>query len=313
MKRFLLLALVLPALALRAGDTCKLGIYVLSLYDFKVKEKSFNTNFWMWRVYRQKSGFDFEKTTEIVNAKAAEFGNQQIDNREPYNWTTQMVKAETRMDWKVGNYPFDRQKLIIELEDSHYDTSALILLADKENSRLDPNIRFGDFEITGFQISDGVHTYPTTYGDPALKGQSSYSRITAVVTLARKNSWRLLIMLITGLVVAFAIGVSSLYISPKHSSPRMGLCVGALFSSVGSKYVTENIVPPGSSWTLVSNLHNLTFIAILVIIIISIRSIINFENGKLEKTLKWDRRWFRAVLGVYLLLFFSLIGMAAWS
>ncbi|MBL7812110.1 MAG: hypothetical protein JNL57_07785 [Bacteroidetes bacterium] len=313
-KILVFLAIACACRSTAAKDTCRVGLYITSLYDFKIKEKSFNTSFWLWRVYKDTGHqFDFARTTEVVNAKKAEFGPYQTDDRKPYIWSTQQVKAEVRQDWKVGNYPFDHQKLVIELEDSHYDLDALLCVADTANSRMDPGIHFGDFHIAGFRVYDQQHKYPTTYGDPNLKGSSSYSRIVAEITLERKNSWRLLVMLITGLVVAFAIALSSLYISPKHSSPRMGLCVGGLFSSVGSKYVTENIVPPGSSWTLVGNLHNLTFIAILVIIIVSIRSIINFENGKLEMTLGKDRNWFRAILGVYSACFALLIALAAWS
>ena len=40
-------------------------------------------------------------------------------------------------NWDVSRFPFDVQKMRIEIEDAEYDTSQVIYVADKENSKLD--------------------------------------------------------------------------------------------------------------------------------------------------------------------------------
>jgi hypothetical protein len=53
---------------------------------------------------------------------------------------------------------------------------------------------------------------------------------------------------------------------------RIGLCGGAIFASVGNKYVVDNSLPPASSFTLADAIEVSTFLtiifAILVVVII---------------------------------------------
>ncbi len=59
-------------------------------------------------------------------------------------------------------------------------------------------------------------------------------------------------------------------IKPREPESRLGLAVGGLFAAVGNKYIVEGIVPNTTQNTLIDTIHNVTFGAILIIVIMTI-------------------------------------------
>ncbi|TAF98622.1 MAG: hypothetical protein EAZ44_11235 [Cytophagia bacterium] len=283
------------------ADTCKVGVDITALYDFKIKENSFTTIFWMWRVYKNDS-LDFSDGVDIVNSKNYTFGKLNKDKRGKQTWTTQKIKAECQAGWKINNFPFDKQKLRVYFDDSRYDVNSLIMVADKKNSRIDDDLKFADWKITDFRIEDKIKTYKTTYGDPLLEGSSQYSQITMFIELERKGSMMTYFKILTGLFFSFAISLSVSLIPEKFFASRMPVCVGGLFSAVGSKYIAENIVPSTNEFTLIDIIHNITFLYILLCIISGIIAMQTSVNKSVKEAHKWDIKSFFTLLISYIML-----------
>lgn len=55
-------------------DTASLGIYINSIYDFRLDEKSFMADLWLWINYKNDS-LEFENVVDIPNSKTAEFSH----------------------------------------------------------------------------------------------------------------------------------------------------------------------------------------------------------------------------------------------
>lgn len=55
-------------------DTASLGIYINSIYDFKLDEKGFMADMWLWINYKNDS-LEFENVIDIPNSKTAEFSH----------------------------------------------------------------------------------------------------------------------------------------------------------------------------------------------------------------------------------------------
>lgn len=290
-------------------DTCKVGIYITSLYDFKIKEGSFTTIFWFWRVY-QNDSLDFNEGIDIVNAKQSSFGKPLKDKKGKYTWTTQKIKTECKTAWEVSKFPFDKQIFSIKFDDSFYDASKLVMKADKKNSKIDDSVKFPDWDITKFEINDHIKTYKTTYGDPTLEGTSDYSQVTIDIHLERTGSWLTYFKLLTGLFFAFLISLSVSLVPEKFFASRMPVCVGGLFSAVGSKYVAENTVPSTTSFTLIDAIHNFTFLYILFCIISGIIAMQISIKYDVKTARRWDVRAFFYLLGSYILIVW---GMTAWA
>ncbi len=49
-------------------DTCKVGVYITSLYDLNFSDNSFSTVYWLWFTYTN-DGLDPLKSFEVLNTK----------------------------------------------------------------------------------------------------------------------------------------------------------------------------------------------------------------------------------------------------
>lgn len=301
-KAYLLIFLFLRiSFCFAQKDTCVVGIYINSLYDFKLDDKSFMADFWIWQIYKNDS-LNFEKPIEVTNSKSADFGHYSLEKKAGVNWVSQKCKAQMMQEWDVSRFPFDRQVLRIELENPEYDTSQVIYKADQQNSRIDTSFNSKEWRIESFSIKEDIHTYETTYGDPELSGRSSYPRIVAQIEIKRNNSWRMLTKMLTGAYVAFLISALVFFVSSENQDSRFALCVGGLFAAIGNKYIVESMVPSTSTSTLMDNVHNLTFLFILLIVCIIIISLRLFESGNERKrklSLLLDKFSFFTVIVVY--------------
>lgn len=263
-------------------DTCKIGMYINSVYDFKLDDKSYMADFWLWMNYRNDS-LKFENDIEITNSKTADFSHYSIEKKAGWNWAAQKCRAQLIHQWDVSKFPFDKQQLRIEIEDSQLDTSKLIYIADVENSKIDSSFSTGEWCIEEFSVKQDVKTYQTTYGNPSLSGKSSYPRVVGEITIRRKNSWIKLVKLLTGVYVAFLISCIVFFVSNESQDSRFCLCVGGIFAAIGNKYIVESVVPSSTTNTLMDNVHTLTFIFILLITIVMIISLRLFQSGDEQK------------------------------
>jgi hypothetical protein len=282
-------------------DTCSIGIYVNSIYDFRLDEKSFTADFWMWLNYTNDS-LTFEDGLEIPNSKSVEFSHFGVEIKSGKTWASQKCKAQMMHQWDVSKFPFDKQQLRIEIEDSQYDTSRLVYKADKENSRIDTTFNSNEWFIESFAINADIRTYETTYGNPELSGTSSYPRIVAEIIIRRNNSWLMLGKMLTGAYAAFLISCLVFFVSSENQDSRFGLCVGGLFAAIGNKYIVESVVPSSTTNTLMDNVHNLTFMFILLIVGIIIISLTLFESEdphKKVKSLLLDKIAFFSIVALY--------------
>lgn len=281
-------------------DTVKVGIYITSIYDLKLGDESFGVDFWMWVHYKNDSLVPLE-TTEFVNAKEYTYTLPYLEKKGNINWASQKCKALVKNPWNIENFPFDRQKISIELEESDNDTSAMVYIADIKNSTYDKNININGWKIIDFKIEAVTHTYQTTYGDPELTGESSYPE--AVITLIlERDSLGLFIKLFTGVYVAFLISLMVFFIDPVDIDPRFGLSVGGIFAAVGNKYIVDSILPESIKFTLVDIIHDLTFAYILITIVLSIYSLYKFKKGKEKLSKRIDYYSFFSLLITFIIL-----------
>ncbi len=270
----------LPGGAVQAQDKAKVGLFVTSIYDLNLGEKSFKVDFWLWSIFDKGLALDIN-SIELPDAKEIERGEPIVIEKGKKLWVQQKIKAEIKKDWDIRKFPFDRQSLEIVLEEMELDSSALVYEADAENTGLDKELAIDGWKIAKTAVAASERVYDTTYGDPDLKGTSSYARIVLTVDLVRSDMI-LFFKLFTGVYVAFLISILVFFIDPAECDPRFGLSVGGLFAAVGNKYIVDGVLPQSPIFTLVDSVHSLTFVFIMFTIAISIISLA-LKKKELEK------------------------------
>lgn len=313
MKKLILLILFIVAFSTSAKssvqkDTCYVGMYILSLTDFKIDDQSFKADFWIWFVYDNDS-LKIQDAIEIPDAKSVEFSNFSNEKKGGKNWAQVKCKAVINKEWDVTHFPFDKQLLRIHVEHTLNDANTLIFMADSENSKIDSTFALDGWRIDSINTFGFNKSYNTTFGDPVLKGSSHYPAVSTEIYMTREHSASILVKMLTGVYVAFSIALLGFLIKPSLAD-RLGLCVGGIFAAVGNKYIIESIVPSSTANTLLDSIHNLTFVFILIMIAITVISLkwADTENEKLAlRSQKLDRISFFVLVSVFIIVNFVLI------
>lgn len=284
-------------------DTVTVGVYINSIHDIDFKEKQYTINLWLWLKYRNVE-FDFSKYLEVPTAKIVDKSFYTIDTLDDGRIYMMMkLQCIMRDSWKIDNFPFDKQKLRFTIENSQYDSDALVFIEDTIGGHYSKwtisgwNVIPDSFNITTYQKK-----YETGFGDEDLiKPQTKFSTFRMQVGIER-DSWWLFLKLFIGMYISFLLSFLCFYIHRDSIDSRFSLTVGSLFCVIGNKYVVDSSLPESSTFTLVDSLHGLTLFFIFAIVTCSVYAFNLIKRDQIEQSERFDKRASSILLIVYLVL-----------
>ena len=290
-------------------DTVKVGVYVTSIHDIDFKEKEYNLNLWLWMRYKKRD-FDFLQNLEVPQAKTVEKSFAVIDSSGEEIYLQMKLLCLMKDSWRIDNFPFDHQTLRFSIENSQFDSSSLVFVADTVGAHYDPRFTLRGWSIDSCILSTGTRIYETGFGDPTLaKPQTKYSVFRLRMSITRDANglfWKMFL----GMYIAFLIAYVCFYIHSDGMDSRFGLSVGSLFAVVGNKYIIDSALPESTTFTLVDTLHGLTLFSIFIIITATAYSLYLVKKGQLKKAVRFDMLVAQILLVLYIGLNFYFIAKA---
>lgn len=295
-------ALLLPARAVVAApDTVVCGVYITSIHNIDFKAKEYTTDLWLWLRYKNKK-FDFLQNLEVPQAKSVNRSFSTIDTSNGRVYLLMKLQCVMKDEWATENFPFDRQKLRFSIENSQFDKSALIFVADTTGKHFDPRFTLRKWRIDSLNITTGTKVYETAFGDTSIKTpKTEYSNYRVKLQIER-NAMGLFWKMFLGMYLAFLIAFMCFFIHTDGIDSRFGLSVGALFAVVGNKYIVDSALPESTTFTLVDTLHGITLFFILVIMVANSYVLKLAKQEKLEKAARFDKVCAWVVMAVFLFL-----------
>jgi hypothetical protein len=282
-------------------DTVRTGIYITSIHDIDFKQKEYTITFWLWLKYKYKD-FDFLQNLQVPSAKTVSRSFATVDSSNDRIFMLMKLQCVMKDSWKIGNFPFDQQKLRLSIENSQYDSHSLVFIADTLGKHYDPRFTLNGWNIDSCIISTGLKAYETGFGDESLaKPHSEYSAFRVRLSIRRDASglfWKMFI----GMYIAFLIAYVCFYIHPDGIDSRFGLSVGSLFAVIGNKYIIDSSLPESTSFTLVDTLHGVTLFFIFIIISATAYSLKLVKEGKEKQAGKFDMIFAQGILLLYIIL-----------
>ncbi len=282
-------------------DTVSTGLYITSIHDIDFKQNEYTINFWLWLRYKNKA-FDFAQNLEIPQAKSFTKLYSTIDSSKGEIYTLMKVQCIMKDSWKIGNFPFDKQKLRLSLENSQFDSKDLIFVSDTSGKHYDPRFTLRDWIIDSFIVSTGIKAYETNFGDKSiLKPHEEYSSYKVRISIHRDATdlfWKMFL----GMYVAFLISYICFYIHADNIDSRFGLSVGSLFAAIGNKYIIDSSLPESTTFTLVDTLHGLTLFFIFAVVTSSVYSLKLVKQNKLKEANRFDMIAAQVFLVIYIAL-----------
>lgn len=282
-------------------DTVRTGIYITSIHDIDFKQKEYTISFWLWLKYKNKE-FDFVNNLEVPQAKSVEKSFSTIDTSNGRVYLQMKLQCVMKDSWRIGNFPFDEQKLRLSIENSQFDSTAFVFLPDTAGRQFDPRFTLRGWNIDSCVINAGTRVYETAFGDDeAVQPRSAYSNFRVRLSITREANglfWKMFL----GMYIAFLISFICFYIHADGMDSRFGLSVGALFAVIGNKYIIDSSLPESASFTLVDMLHGITLFFIMAIIGANAYSLQLIKKDKVAQARRFDNRAAVVFLLVYILL-----------
>ena len=259
-------------------------------------------DFYVWYNYLNDS-LKLNETFELVNSTEFKKVGESHEKYGSVNYSTFRCNSVVKKEWDVSNFPFDKQKVEIIIEDIEDDNSKLVFVPDITASKIDKDVKLEGWEIKDFGIKVIDHVYETNYGDPSIPVDeySTYSRVVVYYTLEREGAG-LFFKLFVGLFISVLISMLTFFVNPTDLDPRFGLSVGAIFAAIASQYVISSTLPQNQKLTLVDILHDISFIFIFICILISTLSLRLIKKGNEKASAKLDRSSFIFLGVTYLIL-----------
>jgi hypothetical protein len=281
-------------------DTVSVGIYITSIHDIDFKQKEYTVTFWLWLRYKNKA-FDFNQNLEVPQAKTVNKSFTTMDTTGGKVYMQMKLQCVMKDSWKIGNFPFDRQKLRLSIENSQFDSRSLVFVPDTAGKHYDTRFALNGWQVDSFITLTGTRIYETGFGDASLaRPRTEYSNFRVRISIIRDAGglfWKMFL----GMYIAFLIAYVCFYIHFDSMDSRFGLSVGSLFAVVGNKYIIDSSLPESSSFTLVDTLHGLTLAFIFAVITASAYSLKLVKQGKERQAERFDMIAAQILLLVYLL------------
>lgn len=282
-------------------DTVHVGIYITSIHDIDFKQKEFTATFWLWLKYKNPK-LDFVNNLEIPNAKTVEKTFSTIDTSDGIIFQQMKLQCVMKDSWRISNFPFDEQKLRVSIENSQFDASNMVFVADTLGEHFDKRFTLRGWNIDSCIITSGKRTYQTAFGnESAVKQETEYSAFRLRLSITREAGglfWKMFI----GMYLAFLISYICFYIHSDSMDSRFGLSVGSLFAVIGNKYIVDSSLPDSTTFTLVDTLHGITLLFILIIIAANAYSLRLIKQNRIQKSVRFDNITALIVIVMYILL-----------
>jgi len=283
------------------------GLYLNRLVRISHKEGTFDIDAWIW--FRWKSGdIDPTKTFEVVNGQIDGVAPTEVLDDGGYKYGSARVQGTIFQNFDVARYPFDNHSLSVVIEDSTNQAPLLRYVAD-EGSAIDPQADVEGWKV-GFQgVVPTEHAYPTTYGFRSLGEDSSkFSRLTFKISLTREHNFLSLLKLFWVSFLALLLAIGACFVRSNDLDARFGLGLGSIFAASANTIAVSENLPDTPILTLAEQVNMLTVIVIFATIFVSIVSLRLRYAGRDGSAERLDFWCAGALVVVYPILLFLLLG-----
>lgn len=277
---------------------CRVGVYVVGLRDLDLVKSSFTSDFWIWAVCPSQDLKPLS-SMEFVNAKDLKTANEgrverkdkfgQFSKQDKVYWYQKKVSGQFSHHWNVRNFPFDRHKLEIPIEEALNDTMTFTYTPDLKNSSYREGLQVEGWKLGRFALQAGKASYNTTFGDPSLnQAQSTFSRL--VVSIEIQRSTIVSFFKLNAVVyIGFILSLVTYFLDLNQTSlmsGRISASVGSLFAIVVNQRAAESFLGRTEAITLTDQIHVSAMAYILLAVVISIYARVLIES-KREKSALW--------------------------
>jgi hypothetical protein len=243
----------------------KVGIYLNDVQSIDTHANNYLLDFYMWFKWQDPeadptASFEFMNHSEswaTINTKPTEKAETLPDGSQ-----YQVMHIQGRMSEKMNlrSYPFDKQNLVILMEDVAADINGLRY--EIEEVGVNPALKIPGFEFGKATFTSSAYKYPTRFGDTRLTENGTYSRMEFNLPVFR-NALTSFVKNILPIWLAVACAMFALMLHPRLIDSRFQIAVFSILSLVALQISNGNDLPALQYMNLMDALYVVGYIFLI--------------------------------------------------
>lgn len=288
------------------------GIYPLKIHQLILKEEKFQADFYIWfrwKGQKKLPGF------EIMNGSYDFVGEPEVDELPGgYHYVSYRIKGNFFIKVDLRNYPFDRHRLEIQVENQELGRSKLVYVPDDENMKALQSLS----KITGWRtksakVFEREHVYETNFGKKEESLTSAYSQLVYRMVIERKTFSYVMKSSFPIFVIVF-ISFLSLFVYPEIVPVRVSIGITTLLSIVAYHVSQANTLPEVGHLVTADYFFMLAYVCCALSLVETV--VINrvyIQNKKIAEALKADRLALMVLPALFIVGYTLIILINIWN
>ena len=217
-----------------APVVCRIGVDVEDLYDLDMARDTFGAILWIWSVCPSAEVAPLPTMVFPTASTGLDLSPvETVDVPSGGQYAARRVQGTFRFNWDMRHYPFDRQEVVIPIDEAAHGAERVVFEPDARELFLTPDIRdrLSDWSVSDLTLAASISDEASTYGMPGAEG-ARYARIEVAFTLERQQLLAFL-KLTSGVFAGVFIAFLSFFYDPNDRGGfggKLGLLVGVLFA-----------------------------------------------------------------------------------
>lgn len=286
------------------AQVVQVGMYVNTIYQLEVESSTYYMDAYLWLKWR--GDIDPTATLELTNM-VEEWGAQKAPlNEEPLTLPDgsryQILKIEGRFmqPFVLADYPLDRQKLSVYIEDSTYGSDQLVYEMDVQGSGYGHMLAIPGWTIESWSSELLTHDYKSFFGAEGGGGASVYSTLRFDLDIARPVNF-FVFKLLLPLLIILAASWMVLVLHPRLVDARTALPGMGLLTAVFLQQAYSDGLPEVGYLVLIDKIYAVAYAMIVITLLRGIwTSRYDFESeAKIAEARRIDQMLLVAQVAVF--------------
>jgi hypothetical protein len=272
------------------GETVTVGLYINDLQTVDVKSHSYEADVYIWFRWTHE-GLDPATTLDIINPNE-QWGHmitpiyeepEQLENGEYY----QVVRIQGRFSRKMPlyNYPFDKQILVITMEDSTWEAGAMRYVLDEQPVTQNAALNLPGYHIGEPRLVVETIKYPTRFGDLRLSEPADYSRVRLEVPIDRpKLAYAMKLFL--PLICVVLCATLMFLLAPAYVDSRVDVGITSLLTIVALQMTFNQDVPDVGYLMLMDKVYICAYLFVIAALLVVVQTTRLVDRNEVERARK---------------------------
>ncbi len=294
-----------PPKAPEGPEMVDVGVYLHHIPTIDLKTNTYLADFYLW--FRWKGEHDPTKSFEFTNAVETwdlhrqatyvdDAGNPKSEDVEGgAKYQVFHVQGRFLNPFRLQNYPFDEQDIVIRFEDAESQIDKMRYRVDEGGAKHHPGVEIPGWDLTESSAEVRIERYPSNFGDPRVKKTGdAYTQFVYTLHIVRPvKGYLIKTLLPIAIVVAIAFVV---FLIPLHYfDGRLGLAITNLISAVALQLSTSSDLPSVGYLVLLDKIYNLAYLVIFGSLVESVLVTRLYDSDRKALARRIDR-WSALVL-----------------